>query len=173
MRRKRRWHSRCGSLVSGEKSIVSLGSVRRIFRGRRIIFGRGFGRLGLRPAKGCVSPVGHATLRIALDKFVSRNLFAQSAVVRKDLPELSMIPQIKRRSVYLVVTGDLYLQPSDGAAGTTETSCVRAPDGPVIDYDQHREAEDCFGQPRRFSWHIVRPNRRRPLMLLLDLSRLR
>src|SRR6266404_2539520 len=127
------------------KVIVSLGCVWRKFRGRRIIFGRGFGRWCFWPAKCCVSPVGRAPLRTAFDNFVSRNLFAQSAMVRKDLPELSMIPQIKRRSVYLVITGDLTLQASDGAAGTTETSCVRAPDRPVIDFNQHRVEEDCFG----------------------------
>ena len=85
-------------------------------------------------------------IALAIDTWAGKGyLFAQSAMVRKDLPELSMIPQIKRRSVYLVVTGDLTLQASDGAAGTTETSCVRAPDRPVIDFNQHREEEDCFG----------------------------
>jgi hypothetical protein len=117
------------------KIIVSLGCVWRIFHSRRFTFGWGFGRWGLWPARGWVSPVGRATLRIPFDTFVSRNLFAQSAMVRKGLPELSMIPQIKRRSVDFVVTGDLTLQANDGAAGTAETSCVRAPDGPVIDFN--------------------------------------
>ena len=173
MRRKRRWHSRCGSLVSGEKS--SSASV--LFGGYSAADGSYSGEASVDWVSGRPKAVSVRSVVPSsgsrLDKFVSRNLFAQSAMVRKDLPELAMIPQIKRRSVYLVVPGDLYLQSSDGAAGSTETSCVRAPDGPVIDYNQHREAEDCFGKPRRFSWHIVRPNRRRPLMLLSDLSRLR
>src|SRR5260221_2999625 len=116
-----------------------------MFRGRRIIFGRGFGLWFFWPAKACVSPVGRATLRIPFDNFVSRNLFAQSAMVRKDLPELSMIPQIKRRSVYPVVTGDLTLQASDGAAGTTETSCVRAAGRRVSEFNQHGEGEEGLG----------------------------
>src|SRR5258708_33060315 len=126
------------------KVIIRLGGVWRIFRSRRIKFGRGFGRWCFWPAKGCVSPVDRAILRIPFDNFVSRNLFAQSAMVRKDLPELSMIPQIKRRSVCLVVTGDLTLQASDGAAGTTETRCVQGPELPGIDFHRQRHAEDWF-----------------------------
>jgi hypothetical protein len=40
-----------------------------------------------------------------------------------------------------VVPAYLCLQASDRAAGTTETCRVRLPDGPVIDFDQHRETD--------------------------------
>src|ERR1700704_3116669 len=117
------------------KVIVCFGCISKIVRGRGIILGRGRLRLRLLVGGG---RVGRLNIQISLDKFVSRNLFAQPAMVGKDLPEFAMIPQIKCRRVYLVVSGYLSLQASDGAASPTETSCVRPSDGPIIDFDQHR-----------------------------------
>src|SRR5260221_508928 len=95
------------------KVIVCFGCISKIVGGRGIILGRGRRRLRLLIAGGWV---GRLDIQIPLDKFVSRNLFAQPAMVGKDLPEFAMIPQIECRSVSLVVSAYLSLQASDRAA---------------------------------------------------------
>jgi hypothetical protein len=113
------------------KLIVRFVGISGMVPGWGIIFGKGL-RSRLLVAGGWV---GRVRNRIPLDKFVSRNLFAQSAMVRENLTELAMIPEIKFWSIYLVVPGNLGLQASDGAASATETSCIRPPDRAVIDFD--------------------------------------
>jgi hypothetical protein len=72
---------------------------------------------------------------------MSRDLFAQSAMVRENLPELTMIPEIKSGSIYLVVPGNLCLQTDNGTPSATQTSGIRSSEWAVIDFDQHRETD--------------------------------